>query len=67
MGTNEEKFEGFELLMKCHANDSILVKKYRSFRTELVVIIADVPGPLVNGYFIVGKIYLFCFFHFNLF
>lgn len=31
------------------------VHKYRSEKTGLTVVIAEVEGPLVNGYFTLGK------------
>lgn len=47
--------EGFKLVMECQASDSFLVRKYQSLRTGMLVLTADVPGPAVHGYFIVGK------------
>nr|XP_018913326.1 PREDICTED: uncharacterized protein C05D11.1-like [Bemisia tabaci] len=41
----------FEHLFSSKANDSIAVHKYRSSKTGLTVVIADVDGPVVNGYF----------------
>ena len=35
---------------KFAVNDYISVSKYVSSKTGLVVTIADVPGPVVNGY-----------------
>ena len=45
----------FELLCKLKLLDVIPVEKYRSSRTGLVICIANVEGPLVNGYFCLGK------------
>ncbi|XP_064616831.1 uncharacterized protein C05D11.1-like [Liolophura sinensis] len=42
---------GFDYLFTAHANESIPVSKYKSQRTGLSVFIAQVEGPLVNGYF----------------
>lgn len=54
MSTPAEVFEGFKLLNQCLACDTIQVKKYQSYRTDLLVITADVPGPVVHGNFFVG-------------
>lgn len=45
----------FKLVSEGKANDLVDVKKYRSSRTGLTVVIADVDGPVVNGYFCLGK------------
>lgn len=37
------------------ANDTIPVHKYKSERTGLTVVIGEVEGPIVNGYFTLGK------------
>ena len=47
---------GFELLCQIDLVDLIGIEKYRSLRTGLTVCIANVAGPLVNGYFCLGKI-----------
>lgn len=57
MSTPTEAFEGFKLLNQCLACDTIQVKKYQSCRTDLLVITADVPGPVVHGNFFVGLSY----------
>lgn len=44
----------YELLAECTVA-GVLVQKFRSTRTGLVVCIAHVEGPLVNGYFCLGK------------
>lgn len=41
----------FKLISSTKASDIIPVNKYVSEKTGLTVIIADVEGPLVNGYF----------------
>lgn len=38
-----------------HANDAIPVHKYKSERTGLTIVIGEVEGPIVNGYFTLGK------------
>lgn len=37
------------------ANDRIPVHKYKSESTGTTVVIGEVEGPLVNGYFSLGK------------
>jgi hypothetical protein len=44
----------FEFLFTVQSNGSIPVSKYRSKTTGLSVFIAQVEGPLVNGYFCLG-------------
>lgn len=44
----------YELLADCTVA-GILVQKLRSTRTGLVVCVANVEGPLVNGYFCLGE------------
>ena len=46
---------GFELICSYKSNDSIFVHKYKSLNTGITVFIADVDGPLVCGYFCLGK------------
>ncbi|KXJ72958.1 hypothetical protein RP20_CCG016849 [Aedes albopictus] len=41
----------FKLISSAKANGVIPVRKYRSERTGLSVIVGEVEGPLVNGYF----------------
>uniref|UniRef100_A0A336KC94 CSON007777 protein n=1 Tax=Culicoides sonorensis TaxID=179676 RepID=A0A336KC94_CULSO len=43
--------ENFKLLANVKVNDRIPVRKYKSEKTGLTVILADVEGPVVNGYF----------------
>uniref|UniRef100_A0AAG5D1U2 Peptidase M16C associated domain-containing protein n=1 Tax=Anopheles atroparvus TaxID=41427 RepID=A0AAG5D1U2_ANOAO len=42
---------GFKHLITVKANEVIPVHKYRSDRTGLTVIVGEVEGPVVNGYF----------------
>jgi hypothetical protein len=57
-------FGNFELLCSLSANDVIPVHKYRSNQTGLTVVIAEVEGPVVNGYFCLG-IKTFTYFYFT--
>lgn len=41
----------FRLMASVKANDRIPVHKYRSEKTGLTVILAEIEGPVVNGYF----------------
>ena len=55
----------FELKFSGKVDDLIPVFKYRSKNTGLSVVVAQVKGPLVNGYFCLGnyitfKVILFC-------
>ena len=50
-----DKFEDFELLYSGKCNGVVPVYKYRSHLTGLTVVIAQVEGPLVNGYFCLGE------------
>ena len=45
----------YELLASCTIG-GVLAQKYRSQRTGIVVCLAQVEGPLVNGFFCLGKI-----------
>jgi hypothetical protein len=45
----------FELVCSLKANDLVPVHKYKSNVTGLTVVIAEVEGPVVNGYFCLGK------------
>ena len=51
----ESMAEKFELLYEGKANDVIPVLKYKSKQTGLQVVIAQVGGPLVNGFFCLGE------------
>uniref|UniRef100_A0A2M3Z1Z9 Putative zn2+-dependent endopeptidase insulinase superfamily protein n=1 Tax=Anopheles braziliensis TaxID=58242 RepID=A0A2M3Z1Z9_9DIPT len=42
---------GFQHLVTAKANEVIQVHKYRSNRTGLTVVVGEVEGPVVNGYF----------------
>ena len=44
----------YELQYSGKVNDIIPVCKYRSRKTGLRIVVAEVPGPLVNGYFCLG-------------
>jgi hypothetical protein len=46
----------FELICSLKANDLVPVHKYKSNATGLNVVIAEVEGPVVNGYFCLGKL-----------
>ena len=41
----------YEVVSSLKANNKIPVTKYRSTRTGLTVTVAQVEGPVVNGYF----------------
>lgn len=45
----------YEFLCELRASGTIPVVKYRSRRTGMNVVIARVEGPVVNGYFTLGK------------
>ncbi|WAR30395.1 hypothetical protein MAR_032937 [Mya arenaria] len=44
----------YEILCAVKADANIPVTKYRSKKTGITVVIAEVEGPLVNGYFALG-------------
>lgn len=44
-----------KLLTSAKVNGTIPVYKYESERTGLKVVLAQVEGPLVNGYFTLGN------------
>ena len=44
----------YELQYSGKVNDIIPVCKYRSRKTGLRIVVAQVQGPLVNGYFCLG-------------
>jgi len=48
------KIDDYELQYSGKVNEVIPVTKYRSKRTGLRIVIAEVEGPLVNGYFCLG-------------
>lgn len=45
----------FELVYSVTADGNVPVTKYRSQKTGITVFIAQVEGPLVNGYFCLGE------------
>lgn len=45
----------FKLICSTKASDVVPVNKYVSEKTGLTVIIAETEGPLVNGFFCLGK------------
>lgn len=47
--------QAYRLVSKTKANDLINVMKFMSKRTGMQVTIADVEGPVVDGYFCVGR------------
>ena len=47
--------ESFELVHDVVSNSKIPVRMYKSKDTQLTVAIAQIEGPLVNGYFCLGK------------
>ena len=44
-------FDHYQELAFLKANDKVPVAKYKSLRTGLTVTVAQVEGPVVNGYF----------------
>lgn len=52
----------FKLLSSTKASDVIPVNKYISEKTGLKVIIADVEGPLVKGFFSLGTFFTIFYF-----
>lgn len=46
---------GYEELASCEVA-GVSIGKYRSLKTGLVVCIAQVEGPMVNGYFCLGEL-----------
>lgn len=47
--------DNYEYVCELRASGSVPVAKYRSKRTGLHIVLARIEGPLVNGYFTVGK------------
>ena len=47
--------EHYELLSEATVSGIIPIKKYKSNETGLTVIFGDVEGPIVNGFFCLGK------------
>lgn len=52
----------FKLISSTKASDVIPVNKYVSEKTGLKVIIADVEGPLVKGFFSLGTFFTVFYF-----
>lgn len=50
-----ENMGGFELICSLKAEDTIPVHMYKSTNTGLTVCIAEIDGPVVSGYFNLGK------------
>lgn len=46
---------GFELICSLKAIDTIPVHMYKSLNTGITVCIAEIDGPIVNGYFNLGN------------
>jgi len=47
--------EEFEVILTGRANDVYEVTKYRSKSTGLEFVHANIEGPIVNGYIVLGK------------
>ena len=47
--------DSFQLVYDVVSNSKIPVRMYKSKDTQLSVAIAQIEGPLVNGYFCLGK------------
>lgn len=47
--------KSFELKCSLTANNLFPVHQYVSTRTGLTVVVAEVEGPVVDGYFCLGK------------
>lgn len=47
---------GFELISSLEAYNKIPVYEFKSIRTGLTLVIAEVEGPVVNGYFCLGNL-----------
>lgn len=45
----------FELICSLQATNEVPVHKYRSLKTGLTVVIGEVEGPAVAGYFCLGR------------
>ena len=53
MQAKQDSSSEYELITSCKANGGIPVYRYKS-KTGMTVVIAQVEGPLVNGYFCLG-------------
>jgi len=47
----------YEILCAVKADANIPVTKYRARKTGIQVVIAEVDGPIVNGYFALGEFF----------
>lgn len=47
----------FKLISSTKASDVVPISKYVSEKTGITVIIGQVDGPVVNGFFCLGKIH----------
>lgn len=56
----QQNVANFELVYSIKAENYLPVHKYKSKRTGLTVVIGDVEGPTVNGYFCLGKYIIIC-------
>lgn len=45
----------FELISHSKFEQSIPVYKYKCLRTGMMIVFGDIEGPLVQGYFALGK------------
>lgn len=53
--SNSVSNTNYEELASCKVA-GVPIGKYRSLKTGLIVCIAQVEGPMVNGYFCLGKL-----------
>lgn len=51
---NADSSPAYELLYSTKVNGAVPVHKYKSKKTALRVVIAEVDGPVVNGYFVLA-------------
>lgn len=54
MSSVDMDMDGYELVADCEVA-GVVVRKFKSIRTGLVVCLAQVEGPLVEGFFCLGK------------
>lgn len=54
-GGNIKSYGNYKLIAHEKANGLIDVCKYKSTKTGVTVVIAQVEGPVVNGYFVLGQ------------
>ncbi len=62
MTSSSNAVKGFVENARCGVA-GVLARKYTSDRTGLIVYLAQVEGPLVNGYLCLGKKMDYAFFH----